>query len=358
MAFRSTCNQLFPPKPVLTEANVPSQEGKVFIVTGGNSGVGFELCRILYGTGATIYMATRSEERATAAIKQLVESQDQPARPGCIKFLHLDLNDLESVRAAAAAFAAQESKLDVLWNNAGMGAFKIEPGAKTVQGLEAMVGMHCVATLLFTQLLEPQLRAAAAAASNSASISASASASTVTTAPTTTSDANNAIPAAVRVVWTSSIADQDTPRNGIEFELLETGTQDRVRDYGVSKVGSWMLSREMARRYQKHGILSVAINPGNVKAGSYEGAPAMLMFFMNMILHETKFGAYTQLYAGLSAEITSEHSGAYIIPWGRIRPDSASPRQDIIKAMAPENEGGLGYCTKFWDWCERQYLNI
>lgn len=61
MAFRGLYTQLFPPKPTLTEDNVPSQRGKVFVVTGGNSGVGYELCKILYGTGATIYMASRSQ---------------------------------------------------------------------------------------------------------------------------------------------------------------------------------------------------------------------------------------------------------------------------------------------------------
>lgn len=60
-SLRSLYTQLFPPKPTFTEDNVPSQQGKVFIVTGGNSGVGFELCKILYGTGATVYMASRSE---------------------------------------------------------------------------------------------------------------------------------------------------------------------------------------------------------------------------------------------------------------------------------------------------------
>ncbi|KAH6892409.1 hypothetical protein B0T10DRAFT_401387 [Thelonectria olida] len=327
-SLRSLYTQLFPPKPVLTEKNVTSQRGKVFIVTGGNSGVGFELCKILYGTGATIYMASRSEERATNAIKQITNPETPPTSPGQLKFLQLDLNDLTSVRSAASTFAAQEPQLHALWNNAGMGPYRIEAQAKTAQGLEALVGMHCVATLLFTQLLEPQLRAAADAAT---------------------------VPGSVRVVWTSSISDQDAPRNGIEFDRLEHGTEDRIRNYSVSKVGSWMLGREMARRYASKGIVSVTINPGNVKAGSYDGMPGHIMLFLNMFLHETQFGAYTGLYAGLSPEITPEHNGSYIIPWGRIRPDSASPRQDIIKAMTPEEEGGLGYCVKFWDWCEEQY---
>lgn len=193
-----------------------------------------------------------------------------------------------------------------------------------------MVGMHCVATLLFTQLLEPRLRAAVA-----------------TSSPTS---------GTVRVVWTSSIvSDQGAPPNGIEFDLLDTGTEDRVHNYAVSKVGSWMLGREMAQRYGKHGIVSVTQNPGNIKTGSYGGTPAMTMFFLNRLLKDPKLGAYTELYAGLSSEITLEQNGAYIIPWGRIRPDSACPRQDIIKAMNPEDAGGLGYSSKFWDWCEKQW---
>ncbi|KAH7140910.1 hypothetical protein EDB81DRAFT_655358 [Dactylonectria macrodidyma] len=325
MAFGSLYTQLFPPKPTLTEDNVPSQHGKVFIVTGGNSGVGYELCKILYGTGATIYMTSRSQERAASAIKTISEAKPSNKTPGTLKFLHLDLNDLESVKSAAASFALQEPKLDVLWNNAGTGGYRVAPFAKTAQGLESMVGMHCVATLLFTRLLEPQLRAASS-------------------------------PGATRVVWTSSIvSDQGVPPNGIDFDLLDTGTEDRVRNYAVSKVGSWMLSREMARRYGEHGIVSVAQNPGNVKAGSYEGTPTVAMFFLNRILHDPKFGAYTELYAGLSPDITLDDNGAYVIPWGRIRPDGECPRQDVIRAMIPEEDGGLGYCSKFWDWCEQQW---
>lgn len=249
-----------------------------------------------------------------------------------MKFLHLDLNDLESVKGAATTFAQQESKLDVLWNNAGTGANLVEAGAKTVQGFEAMVGMHCIATLLFTELLRPQLRAAAAA-------------------PETPRGS-------VRVVWTSSfLAEGASPANGIDFTVLDKGSKDRTRNYAVSKVGTWMLGRELARRSQidQDNIVSVVQNPGNLNAGSYAGTPAVVMFFISPLLHEAKFGAYTELYAGLSSEITIEKNGAYIIPWGRIRPDQDCPRRDIITAMTSAEEGGLGYPTRFWEWCEQQW---
>jgi NAD(P)-dependent dehydrogenase (short-subunit alcohol dehydrogenase family) len=111
-----------------------------------------------------------------------------------------------------------------------------------VQGFEPMIGMHCIATLLFTQMLLPQLSAAVSAASET--------------------------PGSVHVVWTSAfLVDAVSPINGVEFELLEKDTADRTRNYAVSKVGTWMLRREFARRYGDEGIASVIQNLGNLKAG-------------------------------------------------------------------------------------------
>lgn len=124
--------QLYPPKPTLTEANLPEQNGKVFIVTGGNSGIGFEIVRILYLKGAKVYMAARSEAKAKEAIK-LIKSAN-PTKYGEIKFLHIDLSDLTTIKKAAEDFAAQEEKLDVLWNNAGVGSLPADQ--RTPQGHE------------------------------------------------------------------------------------------------------------------------------------------------------------------------------------------------------------------------------
>jgi NAD(P)-dependent dehydrogenase (short-subunit alcohol dehydrogenase family) len=273
-----------------------------------------------------------AQARAEQAIQTITSLDPAPSTPGIIKFLHLDLNDLASVKAAAAAFAQQETKLDILWNNAGTGANAVELGARTAQGFEPMAGMHLIATLLFTQLLLPQLRAAATAA---------------TAAGT---------PGSVRVVWTSSIiTDGGSPTNGVDFDRLAEGTPDRVLNYAVSKAGSWMLGREMASRYGKDGIVSVTQNPGNIKAGSYAGTPALTMFFVNPLLHATKFGGYTELYAGLSPDVSLETNGTYIVPWGKIRTDDECPRKDLINAMTPEEKGGLGYGKRLWEWCEEQW---
>ena len=77
MAIWSTWTQHFPPKPSFTEATVPSQKGRVFIVTGGNTGVGFELCKILYGKGGTVYMAARSRVSAGSTLNFAKEVVDR-----------------------------------------------------------------------------------------------------------------------------------------------------------------------------------------------------------------------------------------------------------------------------------------
>ncbi|KAH8893648.1 NAD(P)-binding protein [Thozetella sp. PMI_491] len=319
---------LFPPKPTFTEKDVPSQAGRVFIVTGGNSGVGFELCKMLYPTGAKLYMACRSKERAEKAIQAIKEAHPHVKDTSSLAFLPLDLNDLESVKAAAATFQKQETKLDVLWNNAGLGGLRVPPGFRTAQGFEPMVGIHLIATLLFTELLRPQLRDAAATSS----------------------------PGAVRVIWLSSIAAEgSTPPNGLKFEELDEGTSDRLYNYAYSKSGSWFLAREMARRYAPDGIVSVALNPGNLKANSYEGMPWYGMMLMGPLLHHPKYGGYTELFAGLSPQITQENSGAYVIPWGRIQTDEQCGRKDIVKALKSTEEGGLGYPKRLWEWCEEKW---
>ncbi|KAJ8120026.1 hypothetical protein O1611_g10471 [Lasiodiplodia mahajangana] len=147
--LRNFVTQTWPPRPGFTDDDVAvgSQAGKVFMVTGGNTGIGYELCKMLVKSGARIYMASRSKEKADAAIASIMAgvSDKRKSQPGTgeLRFLQLDLNDLESVKQAAQRFSQCESKLDVLWNNAGLGAFLVPYGQRTAQGLEPLVAQSC-----------------------------------------------------------------------------------------------------------------------------------------------------------------------------------------------------------------------
>lgn len=309
--------QYYPPAPTFTEKSVESQAGRVFIVTGGNQGVGLELIKMLYPTGAVIYMASRSRARAEEAIKSVTASD--PYGTARLKFLHLDLEDFNVVRSAAKTFSEQESRLDILWNNAAIGAVPV--GSKTKQGIEAHMGVNVVGPLLFTQLLLPKLQAAA----------------------------TNFPKNSVRIVWSSSwMMEGYSPQGGYKTEDLEKGgSNDPYLNYATSKAANWILADETAKRYGKDGILSVVQNPGNLDTHIYDTQPRLIRFFLRLLLlHPSKLGAYTELYAGLSPEITEEIPGALIIPWGRIQ--ARNPREDIHQAI----EEGKG--KELWEWCEKK----
>lgn len=330
-------DQWFPPKPTYTEASVPRQDGRVFIITGGNSGIGLALTKLLYPKGAKIYLACRSEERAQAAINEVIEeyktasndvAQDGP--PGSIVYMHLDLNDLSTIKASAASFAEKEARLDVLWNNAGIAGSPV--GTKTKQGIEGHIGVNCVGPLLFTKEVLPQLRNAASSSSS---------------------------PGATRVVWTSSIIiERFAPEDGVDLANLDrinaagTGSELASREYAASKAGNWLLGVEGARRWgteseagKADGIVSVTQNPGMISTPVWKHQPGWMMAFMNPTFYPPKMGAYAMLFAGLSDEIGIENNGAYILPFGRIQQKSTNA--GILKAIED------GKAKDFWEWCER-----
>jgi retinol dehydrogenase 12 len=196
-------------------------------VTGSSSGVGKELAQVLYSHNAKVYVAARSEEKAKRAIEHIKAAF--PKSTGQLIFLHLDLDDLTTIKKSAEEFLSKEKKLDVLWNNAGV---MIPPqGSKTKQGYELQLGTNNLAPFLFTKLLTPIL------------------ASTAKKSP----------PGTVRVVWVSSgAAELFSPTNGVDMDNLDYKNDKAAwHKYGVSKAGNFLHSVEYARRYQGDGLISV-----------------------------------------------------------------------------------------------------
>jgi retinol dehydrogenase-12 len=111
------------PAPALTEKNLPNQAGRVFIVTGGYAGIGYELSKILYQHNGTVYIAGRSADKANKALASIREAI--PNSKGKLEFMHVDLADLSTIKPGVEKFLARESRLDVLTNNAGVCFFRI-----------------------------------------------------------------------------------------------------------------------------------------------------------------------------------------------------------------------------------------
>lgn len=118
-----------------TEANVPDQTGRTILITGANSGIGFEAARALAQHGATVVMGCRNRSKAEEAVSQI----EATAPSGSVEILEMDLSDLGSVAAAADGFRATNGRLDVLVNNAGLMA---TPNQRTSQGFEMQFGVN------------------------------------------------------------------------------------------------------------------------------------------------------------------------------------------------------------------------
>lgn len=322
----SQWSQFFPPNPDFSIADLKPQDSKIFIVTGGASGIGFQVSKALYEKNGTVYIAGRSEDKATKALEDIRTSA--PNSKGRLEFLFLDLQDLASVKASAEQFLTKESKLHVLWNNAGVS--QPQQGSVSKQGFELQLATNCLGPFLFTSLLLPVLEATAAAAAE-------------------VGNDGKAIPS--RVVWLSSqIVELSAPKGGLVMDEVRSPTKDKARNYTNSKTGNWFLSSELARRKGSQGIISVALNPGAASTNLFRHTP-WLTYLAWPLLHKPELAALTELYAGLSPDLTLKNNGSYVIPWGRI---SSNPREDIVAASKLEEDGGTGRAVEFWDYCAEQ----
>ena len=128
--------------------NMPDQTGRVAIVTGANTGIGYETARALAHKGADVTLACRSREKGEAAAARIVAE----APKGRVSFAALDLADLESVRGFANAFNAATSRLDMLILNAGV---MVPPESKTAQGFELQFGVNHLGHFALTGALLP-----------------------------------------------------------------------------------------------------------------------------------------------------------------------------------------------------------
>ncbi|MFD5077822.1 oxidoreductase [Streptomyces sp. NPDC058371] len=131
-------------------SDIPDQSGRIAVVTGANSGLGYVTARELARRGARVLLACRSAERGAEAGDRLVA--DVPGAD--VEFVRLDLGDLASVREFAAAYPYE--RLDLLVNNAGVMAL---PLGRTADGFETQFGVNHLGHFALTGLLLPALLA-------------------------------------------------------------------------------------------------------------------------------------------------------------------------------------------------------
>ncbi len=135
-----------------TTTDIPDQTGRIAIITGANTGIGYEAALALAEKGAHVLLACRNEAKGREAADKI-----EAANPkGSVELMPLDLSSLESVRQFAEAFDSSHEKLDLLINNAGV---MIPPFGMTAEGYELQIGVNYIGHFALTGLLIDRLMA-------------------------------------------------------------------------------------------------------------------------------------------------------------------------------------------------------
>jgi retinol dehydrogenase 12 len=242
--------------------------GCVALVTGANTGIGLVTARGLAAQGAHVFIACRSLERGQEAINEI-----RTVIPNAnIELLALDLGDLASVRACAAAFLARDLPLHLLINNAGLA------GARgfTKSGFEMAFGVNHIGHFLFTHLLLDRIKKSAPA----------------------------------RIVTVSSRA--HTRVSGIDWGAVTQPTQAKTgfQEYGVSKLANLLFSAELGRKLAGTGVTTYALHPGVVASDVWRKVPWPFRSLMKLTMITVEEGAKTTLYCATSPDIVSD-TGLY-----------------------------------------------
>ena len=259
-----------------TTEDIPDLSGKVFIVTGANSGIGYEAAREFARKGARTILACRDIAKAQTALDRIQAEIPDAA----LETMHLDLASLASVRQFAEQFKAGQDRLDVLLNNAGI---MMTPYGTTEDGFERQFGTNHLGHFALTGLLMDLV-----------------------------AKTQNA-----RVVNISSNAHYggELDFSNLMFEGGEGYTPNR--GYRRSKLANLLFTYELQRRFEAHSInaIAVAAHPGfsNTKLADHLSGVKILRSVLGWVVQSAAMGALPGIRAAVDPDV---QGGQYYGPDG------------------------------------------
>ncbi|KAF8590027.1 NAD-P-binding protein [Ramaria rubella] len=312
--------------------DLPNLEGKVAIVTGGNSGLGYATVQHLAKKGAKVYLATRSKERATSALARLDKEGLEPGN-GPVLFLELELSDPRNAKMAAEKVLSLESRLDILVNCAAivndLGVIKM-----TKDGIIETMATNYLGVFVFTQTLLPLLKSTAAAPGSDVRI--------------------------VNVGSDGHIIHRDT---GIKFDSKEAWNNEFKRDlipslsrYCYSKLAFQMWSNKLVKLMdaEKCPIEIVILHPGTLfSEGSITALKSLplsspIVAIARLFFLQPTKAAHLTSFAAASLEIREnpeKFHGSYLKP--KVTLAKSSPT-----ALNDEKQ------LELWNFTERLLLEL
>ncbi|MFQ5978491.1 MAG: oxidoreductase [Candidatus Heimdallarchaeota archaeon] len=294
--------------------DIPDLTGKTTIVTGANSGTGFQASKVLASKGTTVIMACRSLEKGAEAARTIQEEHPNAST----KVMELDLADLSSVRSFAEEFKQNYASLELLLNNAGV---MQTPARRTADGFELQFGTNHLGHFALTGLLlEPLLQAKEA-----------------------------------RVVTMSSAAHS---QGKIHFDNINLEKKyGRTKAYAQSKLANLLFAYELQRKFESKATsaISVGVHPGYTATNLQSAGPGMeggrrhwarLYWISNKIFAQgIEMGALPLLCAATDSAI---EGGDYIGP-SRLRGWRGHPK----KARSSKRSYNLEDAEQLWELSEQ-----
>merc|ERR1719354_940242 len=281
--------------------------GKVIIVTGANTGLGFSSVLKLVSKGAEVIMGCRSKARCNAAAEKAMTKMEGVKGKGKVVPMIIDLNSFESIKKFSDEFFGKYNKLDSLMLNAGI---MLTPYQLTEQGIESQIGVNHFGHFYLTHLLLPVLRQTA-----------------TPTNPTT-------------ICSVSSSAHYRTYNHGVGASLEQLNDEENYQfqmAYGQSKLANVLFSLELAEREKEResGVLVNVIHPGAVetelsryfvdglrkKLGVFSAIIEPILGILSQIAWDSDTASLTQVYASVGPKLLSEKiTGKYFHPIARENP--------------------------------------
>lgn len=256
--------------------DIPDQTGRTAVITGANTGLGFETAKALADKGAHVVLAVRNLDKGKDASDRITA-----ATPGAqVELQRLDLTSLDSVRAAADELKAKHDSIDLLINNAGV---MMTPKQTTADGFELQFGTNHLGHFAFTGLLLDRVLAAPGS----------------------------------RVVTVSSQGHRFA-RGGIHFDDLQwERSYSRIGAYGQAKLANLMFTYELQRRLRGTNTIAVAAHPGgaNTELARNTPAPIRIVFdrVAGLLAQDADMGALPTLRAATDPGVLG---GQYFGPDG------------------------------------------
>lgn len=288
-------------------SQLPKLNGKTYVITGANSGIGFTASKYLGDAGADIVMVCRSVDKARKARQELLKTVK-----GKVDIIQMDLSDLSSVRHAAEELRKKYNEIDALINNAGI---MMTPQQKTVDGFDLQMGANHLGHFLWTGLLLDLVEAAKG-----------------------------------RVVVLSSLVHKYG-----EFDFNDFMTDKKytpVKAYTQSKLANLMFALDLDRRLKESGrnVICIACHPGYTDTNLQSTGPAgfmkiMLKVMNKLMAQKPSMGALPTV---LSAAGSEAKRGAYYGPQRM-----SEYRGDIGDATVAEYALNKESQNKLWDLSEK-----